>query len=73
MDYKLLITYIIGFLIIAIAANQIARFFQKYRFPIITGLIITGIITGDSMLGYISKDSLEKLNFLNQIALAVIA
>lgn len=68
-----MITYIIGFLIIAIAANQIAKFFQKYRFPIITGLIITGIITGDSMLGYISKDSLEKLNFLNQIALAVIA
>jgi Kef-type K+ transport system membrane component KefB/Trk K+ transport system NAD-binding subunit len=68
-----LITYLIGFFIIAIAANQIARFFQKYRFPIITGLIITGIIAGDSMLGYIHKDSLEKLNFLNQIALAVIA
>ena len=73
MDFKLLITYIIGFFIIAIASNQIAKFFQKFRFPIITGLIITGIIAGDSMLGYIHKDSIEKLNFLNQIALAVIA
>ncbi len=69
----MLITYIIGFIIIAIASNQIAKFFQKYRFPIITGLLITGIIAGDSVLGYIHKDSIEKLNFLNQIALAIIA
>ncbi len=73
MDVKVLITYIIGFFIIAIAANQIAKFFQKFKFPIITGLIITGIIAGDSVLGFISKESIEKLNFLNQIALAVIA
>jgi len=68
-----LITYLIGFFIIAIASNQIAKFFQKYRFPIITGLIITGIIAGDSVLGFIHKDVIEKLSFLNQIALAVIA
>lgn len=73
MDFKLLITYLIGFFIIAIASNQIAKFFQKYRFPIITGLIITGIIAGDSVLGFIHKDVIEKLSFLNQIALAVIA
>jgi Kef-type K+ transport system membrane component KefB/Trk K+ transport system NAD-binding subunit len=73
LDAKLLITYIVGFFIIAIAANQIAKFFQKFKFPIITGLIITGIIAGDSVLGFISKESIEKLNFLNQIALAVIA
>ncbi len=68
-----MITYTVGFFIIAIASNQIAKFFQKFRFPIITGLIITGIIAGDSVLGYINKDSIEKLNFLNQIALAIIA
>ncbi len=68
-----MITYLIGFFIIAIASNQIAKFFQKYRFPIITGLIITGIIAGDSVLGFIHKDVIEKLSFLNQIALAVIA
>ena len=68
-----MITYLIGFFIIAIASNQIAKFFQKYRFPIITGLIITGIVAGDSVLGFIHKDVIGKLSFLNQIALAVIA
>ena len=60
MDYKLLITYLIGFLIVAIAANQIAKVFQKIKFPLITGLIITGIIGGGSVLNFIKPDAVEK-------------
>lgn len=73
MDVKLLITFLIGFLIVAIAANVIAKVFQKIKFPLITGLIITGIIAGSSVLNFISSEALEKLNFLNEIALAIIA
>ena len=73
MDAKTLIIYLIGFLIVAIAANQIAKVFQKIKFPLITGLIITGIVGGSSVLNFITPIAVEKLNFLNQIALAIIA
>jgi len=73
LDFKTLIIYLIGFLIVAIAANQIAKVFQKIKFPLITGLIITGIIAGSSLLNFIKVEAVENLNFLNQIALAIIA
>jgi len=73
LDLKTLIIFLIGFLIVAIAANQIARVFQKIRFPLITGFIITGIIAGSSLLNFITPKALENLNFLNEIALSIIA
>ncbi len=73
MEYNTLIVYLVGFLVVAIAANQIAQVFQKIKFPLITGLIITGIIAGSSVLNFITPEAIEKLNFLNQIALAIIA
>jgi len=73
LDAKTLIIYLVGFLIVAIAANQIAKVFQKVKFPLITGLIITGIIGGSSVLNFITPHAVKNLNFLNQIALAIIA
>lgn len=73
MDIKLLITFLVGFLIVAIAANEIAKVFQKIKFPLITGLIITGIIAGSSVLNFITPEALKNLDFLNEIALAIIA
>ena len=73
LDYKILITYLVGFLIVAIAAERISKAFQKVNFPIITGLIITGILGGSSFLNFITIREVGQLNFLNQIALAIIA
>ncbi len=68
------IKYLTGFLVVAISAYQIALFLQKkIHFPLITGLILTGIIAGSSFLNFIPKYALPKLDFLNEIALAVIA
>ncbi len=72
MDYKFIVV-LIGFSIVAIAGNQIAKVFQKLKFPLITGLIITGIIAGSSILKFIPAKTLPELNFLNDIALAIIA
>ncbi|MFK5981279.1 MAG: cation:proton antiporter [Flavobacteriaceae bacterium] len=72
MDYKFIIL-LIGFGIVAIAGNQIAKVFQKLKFPLITGLIITGIIAGSSLLKFIPAKTLPELNFLNDLALAIIA
>ncbi len=73
MDLKIFLIYIIGFLIVAIAANQIAKIFQKIKFPLITGFIITGIIAGSSFLNFIPPHAVKNLNFLNEIALSIIA
>ena len=72
MDFQFIVV-LIGFALVAIAGHEIAKVFQKIKFPLITGLIITGIIAGSSILNFIPSDSLPKLNFLNDIALAIIA
>ncbi len=73
MDFTLF-KYLTGFFVVAIAAFQIAKFLQKkIHFPLITGLILTGILAGSSFLGFIPDYAIPKLNFLNEIALAIIA
>jgi len=69
-----LLKYLTGFFVVAIAAYEIAKFLQrKIHFPLITGLILTGILAGSSFLDFIPEYALPKLNFLNEIALAIIA
>ena len=68
-----LIILILGFLIISVSANQIAKTFQKIRLPLITGLIFTGIIAGPYLIGLISISAKTELNFINETALAFIA
>ena len=67
------VLFIIGFVIIAIASNQIAKTFQRIRLPLITGLIFTGIVTGPHIIGLIPSSAKTDLNFINEIALAFIA
>lgn len=62
-----------GFIIVAVAASQIARYFLIYRLPIITGLLITGILAGPYVFGLIPKSVNKDLQFINDIALAFIA
>lgn len=67
------ILLIAGFVIISIAANQIAKTFQRIRLPLITGLIVTGIIAGPYVIGLVPTTAKVHLNFINEIALAFIA
>jgi Trk K+ transport system NAD-binding subunit/Kef-type K+ transport system membrane component KefB len=68
-----ILLFLAGFFLIAISANEIAKVFQKIKFPLITGLIVTGIIAGSSVLNFIPDVAVKKLNFLNEIALSMIA
>lgn len=70
---KELLILVLGFLIIAIAANQIAKNFQKIKLPLITGLIFTGIIAGPYVIGLVPVSAKSNLQFINEIALAFIA
>jgi len=67
------IIFLSGFLVIAISARQISILFQKIQLPIITGLLIVGIITGPYILGLIPLGAIENLDYVNDISLAFIA
>jgi len=62
-----------GFLIIALSANHISKFFAKIKFPLITGLLLAGILAGSDVLELIPRENTKYLNFLNEISLAFIA
>lgn len=71
--YVQLTALLAGFLIITLAANQIAKSFQKIRLPLITGLIFSGIICGPYILNLVPISAKTELHFVNEIALAFIA
>ncbi len=69
----LLLMYLGGFGIITIAANVIARYFVRHKLPVITGLLVTGILAGPFVFNLIPAAALKPLSFINDIALAYIA
>lgn len=62
-----------GFLIISIAAHRIAAEFQKIKLPLITGLIVAGILAGPYIMKLMPFEAKDKLSFINEISLAFIA
>ncbi len=70
IEFYLLVS---GFLIIAVASDRIAAIFQKIKLPLITGLLVSGIITGPFVLNLIPEESKIQLNFINELSLAFIA
>ncbi len=72
IDWPLLI-YLGGFGIITIAANVIARYFVRHKLPVITGLLVTGILAGPFVFNLIPAAALKPLSFINDLALAYIA
>jgi len=63
----------IGLLIVILAAESIAKVFQKLKLPLITGFIVTGIVAGSSVLNFIPEKAVTKLDFIIDIALSIIA
>jgi Kef-type K+ transport system membrane component KefB len=70
---KELIVALGGFLVIALSANHISKFFAKIKFPLITGLLLAGIIAGPFVFDLIPSENSKNLTFLNEISLAFIA
>lgn len=62
-----------GFIMIAIAAHRIAAEFKKIKLPLITGLIIAGLLAGPYIMKLMPIEAKDKLNFINEISLAFIA
>jgi len=62
-----------GFFILALAASSIGRYAARYHLPLISGFLFTGILIGPYVLGMISVEELERLRFVDEMALAFIA
>ena len=74
MDFnKEIVLALGGFLIIALSADHISKFFAKIKFPLITGLLLAGIFAGPFCFQLIPEANTKSLNFLNEISLAFIA
>lgn len=62
-----------AFAIIALSARQIGQYLTRFRLPLITGFLLTGVITGPFLLDLISLETLEHLHFVDDASLAFIA
>lgn len=67
----LIIVLIFG--IILVSSNQIAKLVLYIKLPLITGLLLVGMIVGPEVLGMVNRQSLGRLHFIDQIALPFIA
>lgn len=62
-----------AFFVLALAASSIGRYAARYRLPLISGFLFAGILIGPYVLGMISAAELERLRFIDEMALAFIA
>lgn len=59
--------------LIALAASSIGEAFTRWRLPLITGFLVTGILAGPYVLGLVHAEALARLLFVDHVALAFIA
>ncbi len=62
-----------GFLLVALAAKQIGKFFSRYGLPYITGYLLAGAVAGPFVLGLLPEQASTTLRYIDDISLAVIA
>ncbi|QPC82186.1 cation:proton antiporter [Phototrophicus methaneseepsis] len=73
MEVPSIVIYSLSFLLIALAAKQIGKFFSRYELPYITGYLLAGALAGPFILGMLPSEASEELRYIDDIALAVIA
>lgn len=68
-----LVRLLLIFTVIVLAADRIGKFFVTIRLPLISGFLFTGILAGPYVLGMMPKVAIQKLRFIDEASLAVIA
>jgi len=63
----------VKFCFILMASKFISRYVHKAHLPLITGFILTGILAGPYILGFIPDTAVKSLRFVDEISLAFIA
>ena len=62
-----------SFAIISIAARQIAKYFPRFHLPVITGLLLVGMLSGPFVLHLLPERIGREFRFVNEISLSFIA
>ena len=71
--YQNLFMCVAGFTLIMLASKQIGQFFTRFKFPLISGFLFTGIVAGPFIFDFISVEATERLRFVDELSLAFIA
>lgn len=71
--FKVWLIIITGFMVVCLASKRIGELFSHINLPRISGFLFSGIITGPYLLGIISESAVDRLRFVDEIALAFIA
>ncbi len=58
---------------ILMVAYLIGRFFSRFKLPKITGYLIVGIILGPDIAGFFTRENIQHLRLIDEIALSLIA
>ena len=67
------LSLVVAFALIAIASDRIGQWISRWRLPLITGFLGTGVLAGPYVLGLISTETVRALGFVDQVSLAIIA
>ncbi|MCB0061327.1 MAG: cation:proton antiporter [Caldilineaceae bacterium] len=59
--------------LIVLAAQQVGRVFLRFRLPLISGFLFTGLITGPFVLDFIHQENVPQFLLLDELSLAFIA
>ncbi len=72
-DWGNWISIISVFGLLSLSSDVISRWFSKYRLPLISGLLLTGMLIGPHILGVFKVEEVHQLTFLLDFSLAYIA
>lgn len=61
------------FAALAFVSKRVGAWGTRFKLPVITGFLLTGMLAGPFLSGYLSKDSLVQLQWIDSISLALIA
>ncbi|MEZ4755014.1 MAG: cation:proton antiporter [Bdellovibrionota bacterium] len=67
------IAVFLAFTMIAVSANQVGKYGIRFGFPLISGLILAGVLAGPHIFSFIDYDEVEYLKFVDLVALPFIA
>lgn len=72
-DINSVIIFVVGFILIAVASERLGEKFARFRMPLITGYLLTGMLAGPYVLDLITAEATARLRFVDEMALGFIA
>ena len=62
----------LGLGLVALASREVGGLFRRWGLPLISGFLLCGVVVGPDVLGMLSRPAVERLSFVDQVAIAFI-